>query len=81
MGATKRCHQAVVDYTYYHMNDREGIVIQFCRPERGIMQSMDSLTQINFERQTMELVLLQPIPWCLGFSSMPISSLAYQISG
>ncbi len=31
-------NQAVVDYTYYHMDDHEGIVIQFCRPERGIMQ-------------------------------------------
>lgn len=31
-------NQAVVDYTAYHMDDHEGIVIQFCRPERGIMQ-------------------------------------------
>ena len=31
-------NQEVVDYTYYHMDDHEGIVIQFCRPERGIMQ-------------------------------------------
>ena len=28
----------VVDYTYYHMYDHEGLVIQFCRDERGIMQ-------------------------------------------
>lgn len=31
-------NQAVVDYTAYHMDDHEGIVIQFCRPERSIMQ-------------------------------------------
>ena len=28
----------VVDYTYYHMYDHEGLLIQFCRDKRGIIQ-------------------------------------------
>lgn len=28
----------IENYMYYHMDDHEGIIIQFCKPEQGIMQ-------------------------------------------
>ncbi len=33
----------VIDYMYYHMYDHEALLIQFCRPERSIMQIWEAV--------------------------------------
>lgn len=33
----------VINYMYYHMHDHEALLIQFCRPERSIMQIWEAV--------------------------------------